>query len=203
MTIRRNARGMSLIEVLVAMSVFGIVSVLFLRVAMSGNDASQATQQVSGVSEEARLGLNRMLRDTREASRIANATPTSYTIFVDFNNDQIFTSPSPNSMGDYEVETFSYSAGRILLNGEVLIDGVSQVGSNPIFTYTSSLLDYDWDRDGVTTLDELNAADDPPHNITTLGNVELLLNSVNYRLKITNGPADADFFLEAQLRNAR
>ena len=190
----RDERGFTLVETLSAMLVFALVTTGFYSVMLSGVRSSDVAESVAHVSEEARLGLNRMVRDTRQGGSLSDATSTSYTVKVDFDND-----------GDYEGSdetlTFAYANERITLNGVLLMDGVRPVSGKPVFSYTSNLLQYDWDSNGVTTRAELEAA--PSHGVTALGDPTSYLSSVSYALQVTSGDQATTFFHEAQLRNKR
>jgi len=111
MTHAREEAGFTMIEVLVAITLFSILSVGFYQVMLSGVRGTDTTQDVVTISSEARLGLNRMVRETREADVISCAggggpcaTPTSYTVNIDFNGDGVY---DPSSM---DVITFTYDS---------------------------------------------------------------------------------------------
>ncbi len=198
MSVVRDDSGMTLVELLVAMLILGLISTAFYQVLFAGSRGSQTASNVAHVSQEARSGLNRMIRDTREADAILSATPNAYRIQVDYNNDGVLQ--SPNSDGDYEDETFSFTGNAIFLNGELLIDGVSQSGTRPVFQYSSNKLEYDWSGDGVTTLAELEEA--PSHGITTLGDTMSLLSDVSFAFRLQEGNSAMTFMSKATLRNS-
>lgn len=192
--VARDERGFTLVETLTAMLVFSLVATGFYSVMLSGVRSSDVAESVTRVSEEARLGFNRMVRDTRQGGYLASASNTSYTVKVDFDND-----------GDYdgsdETLTFAYDDGRITLNDVLLMDGIEPVSGKPVFSYSSNLLQYDWDGNGVTTRAELDAA--ASHGVTALGDPTAYLSSVSYALQVTSGDQSTTFFHEAQLRNKR
>ena len=212
---RDEESGMTLIEILVSISLFMIVSVGFYQVLFSGANGADTAQSITQVSEEARLGFNRMIRDTRESVSLGGATaatnpsPTTYNVRIDFNGDGVFE--NPNSTGDFEDLTFNYDPGsrEIRLNGETLIAGVEPIGSRPIFDYNSNLLEYDWDANGTTTWQEIDAAS--AHGISGVGNnngvidgsEKGLLTSVVFAFRVTVENRNEDFYSEAQIRNRR
>ncbi|MDQ3955445.1 MAG: prepilin-type N-terminal cleavage/methylation domain-containing protein [Actinomycetota bacterium] len=189
---RRQEDGFSLIEIMVALMVFSLVSFAFLSVMLSGSRSGTTTRDNVRVAEEARLGLNRMVRDTREAGWISlsgsnpNATHDSFTVKIDYNGNGTYANPAPPSApaeGNYEVVTYAYddAGDRITLTAEgypaeTLIKGVDCVREppggpckGPIFSFTSNRLEYDLaPADGVTTLSEINAVACPPTNNTSL-----------------------------------
>lgn len=199
----RSESGYSLIETLVSTLLLGLVVTTFYTVMFSGARSSENTQEIARVSQQARAGFNRLIRDTREADSLSVVSENSYTVQIDFDNDGSYD--NPNASGDYEDLTFSYhsASNTIKLNTYVLIDGVSKIGTSPIFSYTSNFLEYDWDADGVTTLDELEDADS--HGVTSVsnGNEESFLSSVAFQFQVGDGDSAADFVSEAQLRNRR
>ena len=92
----RSESGFTLVEVLVTMFVFAIVSVGFYQVMFSGSRGADTSQRVVNISEEARLGFNRLIRDTREATSldcppVGSVCPgaNGYSIIVDFDGDDI------------------------------------------------------------------------------------------------------------------
>jgi prepilin-type N-terminal cleavage/methylation domain-containing protein len=211
--------GFSLIEVLVAISLFAIVSIGFYSVMFAGVRGGDTTRSLVRISGEARAGFNRMVRDTREAERIDAASPTSYNVKVDFNNDGAFQ--NPNARGDYEDLTYSYNSAdqTIRLNNSVLMSGVTPISGVPMFNYTSNILEYDWGsgnlgaalpRDGVTTWQELDLAY-VRGGVTGVGNQNNVLDSaelpfissVVYSVRVSHDGRSSNFFAEAELRNRR
>ncbi|MQB01715.1 MAG: prepilin-type N-terminal cleavage/methylation domain-containing protein [Actinobacteria bacterium] len=207
--LRTDESGMTLIEILVSLSLFAIVTVGFYQVLFSGTNGADTAQRVTRVSQEARLGFNRIVRDTREASSLTNPSSTSYNVKIDFNSDGVFE--NPNATGDYEDLTFTYDATEkeIRLNGETLMAGVEPVGTRPIFDYASNLLEYDWNRNGIAEWQEIDAT--PAHGVSGIGNNNGLLDgnepdllsNVIFSFRVTVDDRTSDFFSEAQIRNRR
>lgn len=207
--LRDDQRGYSLVELLVTIFLISIVTTTLLQVALSGTRGSDTAQSVTEVAQEARLGLNRMVRDTREAMLIENATATGYTIKIDFDSSGTYQNPNP--AGDFEVLTYAWSNAdkRITLNNELLVDGLHEIAGKDVFSYSSNFLAYDWNADGVTTPGELDDA--PLHGITGVGNnndtldyPELnFISGVEYAFRVTQDGYSERFFSEAQLRNRR
>ena len=184
--------GFSLVELLVAIVAFSGVAFAFMSVMMSTARSTDTARDHVRISEEARLGLNRMVRDTREAGWVAlpdtnpNTAKTSFTVQIDYNGDGSYANPpGPDAPaeGNFEVVTYAYDDAndRITLSAagfgtETLVKGVDcvrDVSNNcksDVFSFTSNRLEYDWSSptDGVTTLGELNQAACSPNNITTM-----------------------------------
>jgi prepilin-type N-terminal cleavage/methylation domain-containing protein len=178
MTASRREEGFTLIEILVTVALFSVLSVGFYQVLFASAKHSDTSTSIAHVSEEARLGFNRMVRDTREGDLIGSATPNTYNVKVDFNGDGNYQ--NPNTAGDYEDLTFTFieSDDTIRLNGEVLIRGVQQIPGQDIFTYSSNFLEYDWDGDGTTTWEELDQA--AAHGATGVGDANGSLSDGEY-----------------------
>lgn len=201
MTTERAEAGFTLVELMVTIAIFAIVSVGFYSVMFSGTRSSTTTEDVVRVSEEARLGLNRMIRDTREGQLFANLDPTSYDVRIDFDGDGAHE--NPNEDGDYERLTFRYDAGSdtIRLNNEVLVAGVEPLEGTPVFSYTSSDLRYDWNGNGFTTPEELDEAGTRGYGVSA--DDASLYSNVHYAFRVTSGGRTTSFTGLAQLRNRR
>lgn len=195
--------GFTLIETLVAISLFAIVSISFYSVLYASIGVSKTSRDVVRISEDARLGLNRMIRDTREGQLFSSLDAASYTVRIDFDGDGN-SNENPNENGDYESLEFKYvgSDDSITLNDEVLAAGVEPIGSEPIFSYTSNDLKYDWNGDGVTTGTELDNASS--HGYPTVdGSDSGLYTAVVFAFQVRKGERVTAFRAQAQLRNRR
>ncbi len=204
---RNRQGGFTIVELLSAMLVFSVISAGFYSVMFSVVKGSNDARSVSDVSEEARMGFNRMVRDTREGAEILAASPTSFTVSVDYGND---------NLGPQEI-TFSKSGDRLLLNGEELIEGVdclrptpSSACSQDPFVYSSNRLEYDWNRNGVTSWQELDASASSTHGVVGVGNNDgqlnmelVLITDVTFGFRISSGGASGRLIAQAQLRNGR
>lgn len=230
MTAQRE-HGYSIVELLVGMLLFSIVSAGFMSVLFSVARSTETTTASVRISEEARLALNRLVRDTREAGwiELSSTNPAvthdSFTVKIDYNGDGAFTNPASGAAeGSYEIMTYAYDAAthRIMVTApgagtETLVRGVdcvrdsNGVCKSDVFSFTSNRLQYDWDQDGVTSLAEINATACSPNNLTTLDacNAALVdkelaaVTSVNVAVRVTSGNRSSDYYAEAQLRNRR
>jgi prepilin-type N-terminal cleavage/methylation domain-containing protein len=209
--------GFTLVELLVGILLLAIVSIGFYTVLFATSRSGDTSRAVTKVSEEARLGFGRMVRDTRQGRGVVAASGTSYTVEVDFDGDSVIEpSGIQNSQGDYEVLTFSFNeaADTISLNGEILMRRVQCVEVSgvckPVFNYASNRLEYDWSpKDGIAAWEELDAA--PVHGVIGVGNNNGMLDSaelpfisnVTYELMVVENESSTEFIAEAQLRNLR
>jgi prepilin-type N-terminal cleavage/methylation domain-containing protein len=200
--IPRAEAGFTLIELLVAIALFAVISTSIYAVVFAGVRASNTSEDVVRVSEEARLGLNRMIRETREGQLFSGLSSDSYRVRIDFDRDGIYE--NPNEAGDFENLQFSYDSAdnEILLNGDVLIAGVTPIdGSTPVFSYTSNDLRYDSNRDGVTTSTELDEAAAAGYAVDSTDPSEY--SNVEFSFRVSSGPRQTVFRGLAQLRNRR
>jgi prepilin-type N-terminal cleavage/methylation domain-containing protein len=200
--ILRAEAGFTLIELLVAIALFAVISTSIYAVVFAGVRASNTSEDVVRVSEEARLGLNRMIRETREGQLFSGLSSDSYRVRIDFDRDGIYE--NPNEAGDFENLQFSYDSAdnEILLNGDVLIAGVTPIdGSTPVFSYTSNDLRYDSNRDGVTTSTELDEAAAAGYAVDSTDPSEY--SNVEFSFRVSSGPRQTVFRGLAQLRNRR
>ena len=214
----RDESGFAMIELLVTIVLLAIVTTGAYMVLFSLNRSSTTARNVASVSQEARLSFNRMVRDTRQGraidavdTNITDDGKVSYTVLVDFDGNNVISRPSPNPSGDYEALTYTFDrdAKTVTLNGEVLMRGAECVDATcAVFKYSSSQMQYDWDKDGVVTTAELDAAGCPLHGNPSIGNcnntldVELsLISNVDFAFQIRSGDSTTKFFVQAQLRN--
>jgi prepilin-type N-terminal cleavage/methylation domain-containing protein len=225
----RDESGFSLVEVVVSLFIFSIISVAFIGAMMSGARGTDATRRSVRLSEEARLGLGRIVRDVREAGwislpgNVATTDYTSFTVKTDFDGNGAYANsagPAGTAESNYEAVTYAYDAATksitITADGfptETLIKGIEPMDGLPVFSFTSNRLEYDWDGDGVTTMNEVSQnacplqgnslAMDSACN-STLTDKELA-NLTNFTLavEVHSGPSHSDYIAEAQMRNRR
>jgi prepilin-type N-terminal cleavage/methylation domain-containing protein len=212
----RGQEGFTLIELLVGILLLAIVSIAFYMSLFAASRAGDTSRAVTKVSEEARLGFSRMVRDTRQGRALVAANDTSYTVEVDFDGDGVIEPDRTVNSPDYEVLTFAFnqSAETVTLNGEVLMRRVRCVEVSGVckrvFDYTSNRLQYDWPpKDGFATWKELDEA--PVHGVIGVGNNDGALDSaelpfisnVTFELMVLEDDASTEFIAEAQLRNLR
>ncbi len=118
--------GFTLIELLVAIFLVSVLSVGFYQVMFAAVRGSTDSADIAEVAEEARLGFNRMIRDTRETTKLVSASPTAYRIWVDFDGDGCVDSATAFQAGaggtcvaagasDYEYLAYRFSEPDITL----------------------------------------------------------------------------------------
>jgi prepilin-type N-terminal cleavage/methylation domain-containing protein len=223
---RRDESGFTLVELMVAIMLFSILSIGFYQVMISSVGGSENTQEIAQISQEARLGLNRMIRDTREVTEIITATPTSYRIWVDFDADDVVdadayehleysfvTADNTIMMTPLEAPTSNlpdpgpvFTGAEGVLAGEeaeVLVAGVAPAPGRDVFSYASNFLQYDTNGDGEASSAELDTAI-APGDAAGLNDDELAyISEVNYALTVSVDGRNTDFYGQASIRSRR
>lgn len=210
--------GYTLIELLVAMSVFALISVAFYQLMFSATRGSNRARDSVRVSEEARLGLNRLIRETRESDGVDLATSTSFRVQNDFDADGVIEPTPSDSAGSYEQLRFTANIvptgnGNLVVSAgsasEILMSGLDCVRKtdgtcHPVFVYSSSRLEYDANSNGVTSAEELDATASVGNGNGVLDGSELaLIDTVSISMVITQGGSQERFYARAQMRNER
>jgi prepilin-type N-terminal cleavage/methylation domain-containing protein len=221
---RDDERGFTIVELLVVILLLSLVLTAFYQVLFSATSGSETSQNLARVSEEARLGFNRMVRDAREGNGVFDPSATSFTVEIDFDGDNAIATAAPDPLGSYERITYSYDAATQTIRAttygvtEVLMTGVTCVKKanntcEDIFTFTSSRLEYDTlladgvtaGSDGVVSAKELDVAPTIGNNnlASWTDTEERFIDRVTFALKVTQGSSSTDFHADAQLRNRR
>lgn len=198
--------GFTLVELLVVMTLIGIISVGFYSVLFASQRGADTSQNIANLSQEARLGFNRIVRDTRQAEELVSVAPTSFRIRIDFDDSGL-----PYSVADFEDVTYAYSAAtrRITISNvdaggtttETLISGVDSIPGRDVFSFGSNLLEYDTNGDGTTDENELNAARNAGASLG-VSNLPYITN-VTFAFSVTSGTSTQRFYTQAQVRNRR
>lgn len=220
MTGRLRARsgdaGFTLIELAVAMTVMGLLLSVIATTITGSKRSADTVRQVNNLNEEARLALNRITRELRQASAVDSvAAPdgaTSVTFWVDFNGNQV----RDTSAADPEVLTYRWDGSKILLSAAAT---ATSTVTQPILSgevsafrldYRSSRYEYDCSGDGVTTWQELDASTcGPVGNTVGNGNAVLdaaelpFVDSVVLSFRVLEGSRKQDYRTQIDLRNAQ
>lgn len=216
--------GFTIVELAVAMVILGILASALSTTMLGSRETAERVRQVNNLNEEARLALNRIGRELRQAREIsavgttANTDPTrSVTFGVDFNRNGTIDS----STSDPERLTYTYDSTtkRILLSAA---DTAGTTVTQPILSgevsafrleYRSSKYAYDCNGNGVTTWQELDAGCPavgttpavPPsgNNNAVLDLGELPdIDSIVLAFSVLDGSRKQDYRTQIDLRNA-
>lgn len=170
-------RGVTLVEVLVAMGLFSLLGTLLLGLAVSTSKVTDDTRMLTNVNEESRLAMERLTRELRQASAItavhlpatASATDTTaLTFWTDFDGDTV----RDLNAADPEVLTYRWdpvTSGLTLTVNDASGTAVTRpvlaaIVSEFTLGLQSSKWQYDANADGTTTWQELDAAGAPVGN---------------------------------------
>jgi prepilin-type N-terminal cleavage/methylation domain-containing protein len=103
---RHTDQGFTVIEMLVAMLLLGALGTVFMTTVLGAQKSAGATTSSQDLNEEARLALNRLARELRQATAIASvqnpdgasydaSAITSLTFTADFNGDGCIDGVAP------------------------------------------------------------------------------------------------------------
>lgn len=203
--------GMTLVEVLISMTLFAVLGSLLLGLGMITSRANDDVRGLASVGEEARLGMERITRELRQASAVAAVSlpvtandPTRLTIMVDLDgNGCISTSAADPAQVEKITYTWKPSTDELLME----VDGY---GSPLLATKVTDLdldLDssswqYDADHDGTTTWEEIDASSIGNHNPVSFSGVELTnIDLIRLTITTTDGSHTLQYTTRVDLRN--
>jgi prepilin-type N-terminal cleavage/methylation domain-containing protein len=157
----RRDDGYTLVELLVAMSLFLVLSAVVFSAVITMSKALDRERVTSDITAEARVALERMARELRQANNLDSAQPNSMRVFVDFDGDGV----NSGTLDDPEIVTYAYDASThsIKMTGQDAsgntIDAALLAGQvkSLTFTYSSSNWAKDANHDGTVTLAEAGA----------------------------------------------
>lgn len=166
---RSESDGFTLVEIMVAMSIFLMLSAIVMTTVITVSRATTDARQFTNMNEQARIATERLSREMRQAAEIRAAmvpiTPggdTAVTFGVDFNGNNVIEP----AVADPEIITYRYDAA----NERLTLTANDQDGTSvtrPIlsdqvtafeFSFRSSLWQHDANGDGVTTWEELDVS---------------------------------------------
>lgn len=208
--------GLTLIELLVTMTLFGILGSGLLVVVLNSATNLTAVRQTTDLNEQSRLVLNRVSRELREARQIVAVTnpggstfdpaaDSLVTFHVDFNGNGTIEPLA----GDPEELTYKYQAAdkRLLLQAggldyPILADNVETFRLD----YSSRRYECDVNKDGTITWEELDSAPSPcPESVGNSNgvlDVELAaVNSVTIEFTVLTGSRRQDYRTQVDMRN--
>jgi prepilin-type N-terminal cleavage/methylation domain-containing protein len=203
---RGDQRGFTLVELLVAMMIFGLLGGILMTTVIATNNSVQSTRKYTDMTEEARVAVNRLARDLREAQTIDATYPAAgdgrsgITFEADFNNDGSITTTG----NDPEKLTYCYQNNQLLISagafncdstftGEQLVaDHVTAFA----LTYSSS---FSANNIGTETWSQVDAAGDA-NNILDAGEWGQI-DTITISLTVAEGTHSASYATTVNLRN--
>lgn len=199
--------GFSMVEMLVGMALFAVLGTLLLGFAIGTTGVADDVRADSNTSGEARLAVERMTRELRQASEIRSVTidatgrVLSFTLGIDFDGEG---GVEANAADDPEVLTYTWRPEErsLVLSGggdsaDVLAGGVVSAD----LRLRSSQWIHDANGDGTTTWQEIDDS-----SVSTsddqLDAAELaLIDLVSVELEVQDGDTTRRFVVQADMRN--
>lgn len=199
--------GFSMVEMLVGMALFAVLGTLLLGFAIGTTGVADDVRADSNTSGEARLAVERMTRELRQASEIRSVTidatgrVLSFTLGIDFDGEG---GVEANAADDPEVLTYTWRPEErsLVLSGggdsaDVLAGGVVKAD----LRLRSSQWIHDANGDGTTTWQEIDDS-----SVSTsddqLDAAELaLIDLVSVELEVQDGDTTRRFVVQADMRN--
>lgn len=228
-----SEEGFSLVELLVAITLFSVLGGTLMATVLASKSSVAASRETHDLNEEARVVLNRMSRELRQAKEITavsapvtiNGTPrqsgaVSVTFSVDFDGNGVIDA----SAVDPEVLTYKWDGSKILLiaNDTSGTPVESPVLSGKVSNFALDYFSSDYRRDcspidGKTNWRELDAylttrnssgvCDGRPttgHTPGVIDGTEIPdLDSVTISLTVLEGARRQDYHTQVDLRNYR
>jgi prepilin-type N-terminal cleavage/methylation domain-containing protein len=210
---RAADEGFTLVELLVAMGLFGVLCTILLGLAISSSGVADDTRQLATVGDESRLGMERMTRELREAARIADVVlptgeepgRTRFTLWADFNANGCID----HGAADPEELTYNWDPATQYLTLSAVINGAphtERLLATKVSLFglglNSSAWQYDADNDGTTTWQEIDASSIGDHNRDNFTSAELeYIDLISLSIRATDGSHDVDYTTHVDLRN--
>ena len=212
--------GLGLVELIVAIGLFGVLASVLLGLALSTSRATETTQAIDNVSEESRLAMERMARELRQAKaidriQIGTNTPTDYptdcaslgteltafTFWSDFDG----WGDRDTDAADPEVLTYRWNPGteRLTLTGNSTTEPVlaAKVESLSV-DFASSSWEHDTNQDATTDWCELDAKPMIGNQNMMPDDDELkLIDLVTITMRVRDGSHTLTYRTRVDLRN--
>ncbi len=154
----RSEQGFTLVELLVSISILTVIMIGMIAFMWSASSYWRSGQSIANMTDNARLGLNRMTRELRQASIVETAQTNLLSYKVDFGGGQ-------------EIITYGFSAGDSGQSGYVWRSTSAVPGEQLVlvedvdfmqFSYFGNDYKCDTNNDGITTWAELQACSTTP-----------------------------------------
>lgn len=207
--------GFSMVELLVAMGIFGLLSTLTFSMLSSTAKTVDDVRSISNLTEEARVATERLTRELRQSSLILDAhlpadptdttSVTSIKFWVDFNGNGV----RDENAADPEVVKYEFdpASGQLTFTAN---DPLGTAVKRPILaanvkrfdlTFTSSLWEYDTDGNGVTDWTEIDHSAIGNGNGVFDGQEFSRIDSVGISIQLLDGTRAQTYMTQVDLRN--
>lgn len=203
--------GFSLVEVLVAMTLFGVLSSLLLGLAVSTGKVTDDVRALTNINEESRLAVERLSRELRQASQVTAvslppAAQTSITFWTDFDGN----GAQDLNAADPEILTYRWDPATNRLSLTVN-DASGTSVTRPLLAANVSALtldlrssewQFDADGNGQTTWQELDVIESGGNANGVPDGAELLkLDLIGVTMTVLDGPRAQTYTTRVDLRN--
>ncbi|WP_460820812.1 PilW family protein [Nocardioides ungokensis] len=187
--------GFTLVELMVAMGIFLLLTGMIMTSVLSISKATTDVRQFTNINEQARIAVERITRELRQAKEISSvtlppaATPngdTALTFGVDFNNNQVIDTVT----ADPEVLTYRYDATNqrltLTANDESGTAITRPILSSQVSAFTLDFRSSLWQYDGCQATDTVGAPTGTPDGVTDWTELDTVCGGGNH-----NGVLDA------------
>ena len=160
--------GFTLVEMVITISIFAIAMTCMFGFLWGVTRHWQTGKEIADVTDNARLGLNRMTRELMQASQVTSAAPNQVSFAVDFGDgwQTITYGVTPGSQGGTGTVWRKSTLSPVQ---STLVDHVDSIE----FSYFGSDFHCDSNGDGVITYSEIQACGG---DLTKIARVDIQLN---------------------------
>ena len=207
--------GLGLVEVIVAMGLFGLLTTVLLGFALGTGRVAEDTRMLSGVNEESRLAMERFARELRQAREITAYTrpaapgdEVAFTFWTDFDGDGV----KDLGVDDPEILTYRWDPD----DNELTLTANDADGSEltrPVLAVNVSRFDIElysskWEYDvrptptpdGMTSWEELDLAVGGNNGVPEPADLQYV-DMVTVTMTVLDGPHRQTYRTEVDLRN--
>jgi prepilin-type N-terminal cleavage/methylation domain-containing protein len=124
---RTKTAGFTLIELLVAMALFLVLGAITLTAIVSLSKGLDHERVTSDITSEARVALERMAREVRQAQELESPLPGSMKLSIDFDGNGVID----GSLADPEVVTYAHDSAN---------DSIAMTAQDPSGTTVTAAL---------------------------------------------------------------
>src|SRR6478672_11192067 len=178
---------------MVAMGIFLLLTGMILTSVISISKATTDVRQFTNINEQARIAVERITRELRQAKEISSVTlpavaggDTALTFGVDFNNNQVIDTVT----ADPEVLTYRYDATNqkltLTANDESGTAITRPILSSEVSAFTLDFRSSLWQYDGCQAADTAGAPTGTPDGVTDWKELDTVCGGGNH-----NGVLDA------------
>lgn len=180
-------QGFTLIEILVSLGILTVIMAAMLSFLFGTSRNWQSSQDTAEAVDNARIGLNRMTREIRQATNVTDAEPESVTFVTDFGSGpETITYRFEAGVGSDPGRIWRESSAAA--SDSVLVEQASSAN----FDYFGSDYRCDTSGDGIIAYSELQACSGTP---------EAMIARVDITLHLDSGDSVREFVGQAWLRN--